>query len=83
MRTRREITIERERWVVVRRRRGTAWCNVCSREVEMLSVDDAAIFAGVNSRTMFHWVESGAVHSSETPEGLLIICPHSLRPIRL
>lgn len=44
----------------------------------MLNVDDAAIFARVNSRTIFHWAESGAVHSSETPEGLLLICPHSL-----
>jgi hypothetical protein len=43
----------------------------------MLSIDDAAIFAGVNSRTIFHWAESGVVHSSETPEGLLLICPYS------
>ena len=43
----------------------------------MLNVDDAAIFAHVNSRTIFHWAESGVVHSSETPEGLLLICPHS------
>jgi hypothetical protein len=44
----------------------------------MLSIDDAAIFAGVNSRTIFHWAESGVVHSTETAEGLLLICPNSL-----
>ena len=44
----------------------------------MLSIDDAAIFARVSSRTIFHWAESGAVHSTETPEGLLLICPLSL-----
>jgi len=44
----------------------------------MLSIDDAAIMARVSSRTIFHWVESGVVHSIETPEGLLVICPHSL-----
>lgn len=44
----------------------------------MFSVDDAAILARVNSRTVFYWVESGALHSSETPEGLLLICPNSL-----
>jgi hypothetical protein len=43
----------------------------------MMNVDDAAIFAQVNSRTIFHWAESGVVHSTETPEGLLLICPHS------
>ncbi len=77
MKTRTEITVETDRLVVVNRRRRHAWCSVCSREVEMLNVDDAAIFAHVNSRTIFHWAESGVVHSSETPEGLLLICPHS------
>ena len=77
MKTRTEITVETDRWVVVKRHRRTAWCNTCSRQVEMLTIDDAAIFAGVNSRTIFRWAESGAVHSSETAEGLLLICLHS------
>ena len=77
MKTRTEITVETERLVVVSRRRRNAWCSACSRQVEMLNVDDAAIFAHVNSRTIFHWAESGVVHSSETPEGLLLICPYS------
>jgi len=77
MKTRTEITVERERLVVVNRRRREAWCSTCRRYVEMLNVDDAAIFAHVNTRTIFHWAESGVVHSSETPEGLLLICPHS------
>ena len=78
MRTRTEIIIERDRWVVVKRRRKTAWCHSCSRDVEMLSIDDAALFARVNSRTIFHWADSGAIHSVETAEGLLLICPNSL-----
>lgn len=77
MKTRTEITVETERLVIVNRRRRVVWCSSCSRRVEMLNVDDAAILAGVNSRTIFHWAESGLVHSSETPEGLLLICPHS------
>lgn len=77
MKTRTEITVERDRLVIVNKRRRDAWCSPCSRQVEMLTVDDAAIFAQVNSRTIFHWAESGVVHSSETPEGLLLICPHS------
>jgi hypothetical protein len=77
MKTRTEITVEVDRWVVVNRRRKTAWCVACSCQVEMLNVDDAALFAQVNSRTIFHWAESGTVHSSETPEGLLLICPYS------
>jgi hypothetical protein len=45
----------------------------------MLSIDDAAILARVNSRTIFRWAEARAVHSTETPEGLLLICPNSLK----
>ena len=77
MKTRTEITVETDRWIVINKHRRTAWCRDCSRHVEMLSIDDAAIFARVNSRTIFHWAESGVVHSTETPEGLLLICPHS------
>lgn len=77
MKTRTEITVETDRLVIVSRRRRNFWCSTCLRQVEMLNVDDAAIFARVNSRTIFHWAESGVVHSSETPEGLLLICPHS------
>lgn len=85
MKTRTEITLEMDRWVVVSRpgrpgRRSTvAWCSNCSRYVEMLSVDEAALLANVNSRTIFRWAESGLLHSSETREGLLLICPKSLR----
>lgn len=77
MRTRAEITVETDRWVIVSRKRRNAWCPTCLRQVEMLNVDDAALFAQVNSRTIFRWAESGALHSSETPEGLLLICPNS------
>ena len=77
MKTRTEITVETERLVIVNRRRRHEWCPSCARQVEMLTVDDAAILFRVASRTIFHWAESGVVHSSETPEGLLLICPHS------
>ena len=77
MKTRTEITLEMDRWVVLSRTNRIAWCSNCSRYVEMMSVDDAAIFAKVSSRTIFRWAESGALHSSETREGLLLICPRS------
>ena len=78
MKMRTEITVETERLVVVNRRRTKdAWCSSCARQVQMLTVDDAAILFHVASRTIFHWAESRVVHASETPEGLLLICPYS------
>jgi predicted site-specific integrase-resolvase len=44
----------------------------------MVTTDEAAILARVSARTIFRWVEAGRVHYTETPEGLLLICPDSL-----
>jgi len=78
MRTRTEITLETDRLIVVSRPKKKRWCSDCELYVEMMSIDDAALRSQVNSRTIFRWAESGAVHSTETAEGLLLICPNSL-----
>jgi hypothetical protein len=44
----------------------------------MLNVDDAALFAQVSSVTIFRWAIAGELHSSESADGLLLICPNSL-----
>ena len=77
MKTRTEITLEMDRWIVVNRPRRKRWCSACALHVEMMTIDDAALFAQVSSRTIFSWVEAGALHASETPEGLLLVCPNS------
>jgi hypothetical protein len=53
MKTRTEIILEVDRVIIVNRKKRTLWCDNCSRQVEMLNIDDAAIFAQVNSRTIF------------------------------
>lgn len=79
MKKRIEITIETDRLLIFEeRKRIFIWCAPCGKRVEGITTDDAAIRARVNSRTIFRWVESGRVHYTETPEGLLLICPHSL-----
>lgn len=83
IRKRTEITVEIDRLLVIGRdlrghRRVVAWCARCARHHEMLASDDAAITARVKSSTIFRWVESGRIQSTETPEGLLLICPESL-----
>jgi hypothetical protein len=77
MKTRTEITFEMDRVIVVNRSRKAEWCTSCARPVEMLTVDDAALVAHVNSLTIFRWAIAGELHSSETAEGLLVICPRS------
>lgn len=82
MKTRTEITVEMDRLIVVTRSRKAEWCGACSRPVEMLSIDDAALVAHVNSLTIFRWAIEGELHSVESAEGLLLICPHSPRLVR-
>jgi hypothetical protein len=82
MKRRTEITIETERVVVmskkIKQETQRLWCGCCAEGVDMVTTDHAAIAAHVTSRTIFHWAESGRVHSMETPEGLLLICSNSL-----
>lgn len=79
MKTRTEIIFEVDRLVVVSRPRGGLhWCDSCHRSVDMMTTDQAALMAGVKSRTIFRWADSGQLHSMESAEGLLLICPNSL-----
>jgi hypothetical protein len=74
-----EISIETDKLVIVgRHQKSLHWCGNCRKSVEMITSDQAAIVARVNSRTIFQWADTGRLHSTETPEGLLLICPHSL-----
>jgi hypothetical protein len=77
MKRRTEVTLEMERWIVVSRPGKRRWCSECALHVEMMTIDDAALLAQVSSRTIFRWAESGALHASETPQGLLLVCPNS------
>lgn len=70
--------VESDRLLIVGGRRRTSWCAPCGKHIEALTTDEAALLARVSARTIFRWVESGRVHYAETPEGLLLICPHSI-----
>ena len=78
MKTRTEVTFEVDRWLIINRHRRSGWCTECSHQVEMLSVDEAALSLRVNSRTIFRLAESGGLHYSESPEGLMLICAPDL-----
>ena len=78
MKTRTEVTVEVDRLLVINQGQKIGWCAHCTSHVQMLSVDQAAIFAGVNSRMIFRWAESGVLHATETREGILLICAADL-----
>ncbi|MFN2532923.1 MAG: hypothetical protein ABR555_16665 [Pyrinomonadaceae bacterium] len=74
-----EITVETDRMLVVSSpKKVINWCGACGAHSEMVPVDEAALIARVDSRTIFHRIEAETVHSGETAQGLLLVCLNSL-----
>jgi len=81
-RKRTEITVE-TRLLVLRRARHHArlFCATCPAPTPLIAPDEAAVLAGVSTRTIYALVEAGQLHFTETPEGplmKLLVCPNSL-----
>jgi len=55
-----------------------AQCVECRQEVSWLTPNQVAALTGLTLREIFRRIESNTLHFSETPPGLLHICPNSL-----
>jgi hypothetical protein len=78
------ITIEMMRVLEISTaQRVVAHCAECAARVEWVTVDEAALLAGVSSRMIFRRVEAEQLHFTEISSGLLFICLNSLGPIQL
>ena len=79
MRKRTVTTIEMHQIVTVRRPAGAAlaWCPACLKEVEMVSLEEAAILAGVSLRDICRRVGADHIHFVETADGDFV-CTNSL-----
>ena len=75
-----EITFERERLLVVGRRRVsvTAWCEGGGARARMTTPEGAAELCGGTARGVYRRVEAGEVHFTETADGTLLVCCNSL-----
>ncbi len=75
-RVRTEITLE-TRSLVLRRscQQAPLYCARCPSPTLLLAPDEAAVLAGVSTRTIYRWVETEQVHFRETQGGGLLVCP--------
>ena len=75
-----EITFERERVLVISRRRVSvrAWCPGCGRRTLLTTPEGAAETCGLTARDVYRRVEAGEVHFTETADGTLLVCRDSL-----
>ena len=81
MSKRTEITVETHRLLIVRKRGVSVrvWCEECLTRVEMITPNEAAVFASVSSRTIYRWIEEAKLHFTEQPGGALLVCSGSLQ----
>ena len=75
-----EVTIETDEIVVIRRSQTAIvpLCSQCCGVVPMITTEQATEMVSVNERAIYRWVEEGRIHSLETPEGIVFVCPRSL-----
>ena len=55
-----------------------AHCEICTRQVSFLTVDQSVKVTGLGARTLFRLVEAEEIHCYETDEGLTLFCPNSV-----
>ena len=79
MRKRTVTTIEMHQIVTIRRAAGAAlaWCPACLKEVEMVTLGEAALLAGVSLRDICRRVGADHIHFVETADGGFV-CTDSL-----
>lgn len=78
---RKEERIEIHERLIVRTPSGSppALCDECSaRDAIMLSPEHAATVTGITERLIYQWVEAGAIHYKEAPNGKLTVCIRTL-----
>lgn len=80
----REIVIERQRSVTfqIKKNASERFCERCGANSRFLTIDEATLLAQTNSGRIFRLIENETLHSIETPEGWLLVCPVSLAAIK-
>ena len=58
-------------------------CDRCTKPSGMITPDEAAALCEVSTRTIYQWLELGAIHFSETASEGLLICLSSLAATNL
>jgi len=73
------ITIETERVLTLRcGGLGRFWCEQCAAETELVTLDALENLAAEGTERIQQWLDQGKLHWSQSPQGSVRICLHSL-----
>ena len=78
---RKEKRIEIHELLIIRKTSGSlpALCDECStRDAILVSPEQASAMTGIPERLIYQWVEAGAIHYKEAPNGKLTVCVKTL-----
>jgi hypothetical protein len=54
------------------------WCEACGAQDQMVTLDEASSIAGVSELAIRRQIDARVLHSTETPDGQIVICLNSL-----
>jgi hypothetical protein len=73
------IVVEREREMLIRRRPSQeTWCPSCGAQAQLLTIAEAARFAGLTELALHQLLEVRTIHLAKTADGRTLICFNSL-----
>lgn len=73
------ITIETDSLLIFRGRTSArSWCAGCAEEVEMVALEITENLSNLLPYELKEWLKSGALHRSQMPGGVELICLNSL-----
>lgn len=73
------ITIETSSLLILQGRISRrAWCSQCAAEEDMIAVENTGAISTLDQRALERWLNSGALHRTNAPDGSSVICLNSL-----
>ena len=74
-----KITVETDSLFILRARSSNRrWCTGCGAEVEMIDIENIGVVSNFDRAGLEEWLNSADLHTSQSPEGVSLICLNSL-----
>lgn len=74
-----KINVETNSLTIIQGRNSIrAWCPLCGAEAEMVAIESVGVITNLDRLAFEEWLNSGALHRSQSADGCEQICLNSL-----